>query len=526
MSFISEPTFWQDGAQEIALYGYQDESLRIVGDNFRLPDVTAQILSIPTGGGKTTMGAFLLKQHWEDGKRGMFVVDRISLLGQTSETFDLYGIPHGVIQSGHPRCHPGERIQIASIHTLARRGWPAPLDLIISDEQHVCYKTMLTKIARKDTKVLGLTATPFTRGLGKHFQKLVNVTTTNKLIDEGVLCPFKVWAAKEPDMQGVKTDKFGEWEEKETSKRAVRIVGDVVKEYQDKGEGGKAIAFGVDVAHCEEMQRQFLSAGISAALYTYLTGPDERDYLIGKNGEFRKPNSSVRVLISVAALSRGFDVPDVSVIIMCRPLRNSFMEFIQVMGRGLRAYPGKHFVRILDLAGNFLRHHAAMLDFFEEGATELDDGKPKPKTASAKAERKPVKCPKCFYLPVVGACCPACGHMLPPKKAASHLEGILQEFDFGSAKRWTKAEKVTLYGELQFIAKKNGYRIDWVRRKWVARKYRLITGVSPQGVRGCDIAPSAATLALVAALTVKPKEKPVAGILAQSQAVLAADLFG
>lgn len=342
MSFISEPGFFDryDDAEEISLYGYQEESVQRVRDNFRKPDVHAQILSIPTGGGKTTVGAHLLKQCFEKGRRGMFVVDRISLLGQTSSTLDRYGVPHGVIAAGHPRYRPGELIQVASIHTLARRGWPSPLDLIINDECHVSYSSMLKKIARKDTKTLGLTATPFTRGLGKHYQEIVNVTTTNKLIKEGVLCPYKVWASAEPDMTGAKVV-AGEWTDEEASTRATKIIGDVVKEYREKVGDGKAVAFGVDVAHCEEMQRQFLKAGVNASLYTYLTPDEEREMLIGREGEFRKPDSAVRVLISVAALSRGFDVPDLSAIIMCRPLKNSFMEFLQVIGRGLRAHPSK-----------------------------------------------------------------------------------------------------------------------------------------------------------------------------------------
>lgn len=493
--FVSEPEFFQGDAEDIPLYDYQQESVQRVRDNFRKPNVHAQILSIPTGGGKTHVGAHLLKQCFEKGKRGMFIVDRISLLGQTSRTLDRYGVTHGVIAAGHPRYRPGELIQVASIHTLARRGWPSPVDLIISDEQHVLYRAMMNKIARKDAKILGLTATPFTRGLGKHFQEIVNVTTTNKLIAQGVLCPFKVWAAAEPDMTGAKVV-AGEWTDEEASKRATKIVGDVVKEYLEKGDGGKAVAFGVDVPHCEEMQRQFLAAGVNACLYTYLTPDEEREMLIGELGEFRKPDSVVRVLISVAALSRGFDVPDISVVLMCRPLRKSFMEFLQVIGRGLRASPGKSHCRILDLAGNFMRHYPAMMEFFEEGALSLDDGKPKPKATSVPKEKKPKKCPKCSFVFGAGSHCPSCGYIFVSRSTVEHEAGSLSEFDGAHAVKMDREAKMKLFSELRYICHRKGYKDGWA-----SHAYRNITGVWPGFKRTDDtLPPSAATLRAVQAI--------------------------
>jgi type I site-specific restriction-modification system R (restriction) subunit len=42
----------------------------------------------------------------EKGNRASFVVDRLSLIQQTSDTFDRYGLDHGVIQGGHERWRP------------------------------------------------------------------------------------------------------------------------------------------------------------------------------------------------------------------------------------------------------------------------------------------------------------------------------------------------------------------------------------------------------------------------------------
>ena len=51
-------------------------------------------------------------------------MDRLSLIQQTSDTFDRYGIDHGVIQGEHERFQPELPIQICSVQTLGRRTWP------------------------------------------------------------------------------------------------------------------------------------------------------------------------------------------------------------------------------------------------------------------------------------------------------------------------------------------------------------------------------------------------------------------
>lgn len=45
----------------------------------------------------------------------------------------------------------------------------------------------------------------WTRGLGKHFQKLIIGATTQDLIEEGMLSPFRVFAPSSPDLSGVRT---------------------------------------------------------------------------------------------------------------------------------------------------------------------------------------------------------------------------------------------------------------------------------------------------------------------------------
>ena len=221
--------------QDSNLYAFQAESVERLRENIR-GGIKNQVLSAATGSGKTVIGAYLLRECNNKMRHGIFVADRIQLIDQTSAVLDLYGIPHGVIQAQHWRYRPWERIQVASAATLERRTWPESTNLIIVDECHSVRKQVVTRITKRDCITLGLTATPFTKGLGKIYDAIVTVTTTNKLIAEKFLAPFRVFAASEPDMQGVKVV-AGEWEEEETVKRAMPIIGDIVAEYLKHGEG-------------------------------------------------------------------------------------------------------------------------------------------------------------------------------------------------------------------------------------------------------------------------------------------------
>lgn len=381
------------------------------------------LIVAPTGGGKTVIASALMEMVNSKGNKANFVVDRLSLINQTSETFFRYGLNHGVIQSEHPNYRPSLSLQVCSVQTLSRRGWPAS-NVDVFDEAHVLHATHKARMESNSTVVLGLTATPFTKGLGKWFDAVINVTTTRKLIEAGWLSPYRVFSCVEPDMNGVKVV-AGEWEREETQKRALEVVGDVVAEYIKHGENRKFICSAVDTAHVEELQRQFLAAGINVATYTYKDSEDDRADV---TAEFRKPDSLIRGLITVTAASRGFDIPDVSCVIMARPLRKSLAEHIQLLGRGLRIAEGKKDCLVLCHSGNMVRFWQDCEEFFDFGMDELDDGKPKDKKkAEKKPDAEPVKCPTCRHVHKPMPFCPACGHEYPKRQAVQHVPGTLKE---------------------------------------------------------------------------------------------------
>lgn len=469
-------------ARKIELWPWQHEAVDGLRRKIETGDKSLILVS-PTGSGKTITAAYLIRQCWEKGLRAAFVADRISLIDQTSATFDTYGIPHGVIQADHWRWRPWEKIQVASAQTLARRKWPDDLALIVVDEAHTIHTSTAKRIAQRDCVVIGLTATPFTKGLGQHYHSLVTVRTLNQLTADGYLAPFKVWSPSEPDMTGAKVV-AGEWTEKEVESRAMPIVGDIVTEYLAHAAGKKFIAFGASVAHCEEIHRQMTAAGVKCGLYTYQTGDTERSEMVK---EFSKRDSYLDGLISVAALAKGFDNPGVEVVIMARPLRSSLTEHVQILGRGLRRDPNnpEKVCIVLDHAGNMRRFWSRMHDFFEHGASGLDMGHRAEKKKPEAREVEPLKCPKCSHLHDPRPVCPMCGHEYPRRSGIEHVAGKLSPLT--GLPDGSGEDRQSVYSQLLAIGRARGYKPGWAGRQF---KHRF--GTYPHGLDEVEMEPTPA----------------------------------
>ncbi len=446
-----------------------------------------QMLMSSTGSGKTFLGLRIIHEALKKGKRAIFVCDRRSLIEQTSAVADSYGLSaHGVLMANHNRYDPSLPFQIASAQTLARRQWPAA-DVIVIDEAHTQLKVWTEHIQNTDAAVIGLSATPFSSGLGKLFSNLVNATSMHALTESGVLVPMRVFSCSKVDMRGADTS-GGEWTDRAAQDRGMAIVGDVVTEWHRFAADRKTIVFGATIAHCEEMARQFNDSGVMAACFTSDTDQSERDMLLT---EYRKPDSALRVLISVEALAKGFDVPDVSCVCDVRPLRKSLSTAIQMWGRGLRSSTetGKVDCYLLDFAGNIIRFADDFSRIYYNGLDELDAGEKLDKSIRRDDEEKPEgkSCPQCGYKPC-GKRCVSCGFERQTRSEIEHEAGVMQEVRIGKTKY--ADDKRHLWE--QCVTYSRGRSTPEKQRGRASNIYRDITGEWPSGEWSFDGTPSVA----------------------------------
>jgi superfamily II DNA or RNA helicase len=418
-----------------------------------------QMVMAPTGSGKTYIGLNAIQQALVKGRRAVFVCDRIPLINQTSAAADRYGLSaHGVIQADHWRTDPSYPFQIASVQSLSPNSLP-PADLIVVDEAHTQHKTWVNWVAKTPASVILLSATPFSKGLGKIASNLVMAGTMDELTRDGVLVPMRVLRGTPIDMTGAATAN-GEWTDEAAAERGMQIVGDVVVEWMRHGENRKTICFGANIEHCEVLLEQFTKAGVQAALYTGHTKTEDRERLVA---EFAKPDAecTLRVLISVEALAKGFDQPDVGCIIDCRPMRKSLSTVIQMWGRAARSFtcPITGFVKedfiLLDHSGNTLRFAESFEEIYYNGLEKLDDGEkldsevrkePPPESKEKKG------CPKCGFQPFAKHCM-RCGFEIKPESQIEHAPGVMQEVQLGRQKKLVNAQD--LFNQCMAYARKN-----------------------------------------------------------------------
>lgn len=435
-----------------------------------------QAVMAPTGAGKTYLGMRIIHEALLRGNSAIFMCDRTTLIQQTSAVADHYGLSaHSVLQASHWRYSKDSKFQIASCQTLARRGWP-DADVIVIDECHTLYKAWTDHVQTCRAKVIGLSATPFSPGMGKIFTNLVNAATMRDLTKIGVLVPMRVMSCTKVDMRDAETS-GGEWTDHAAEERGMQIIGDVVTEWAKFAGNRKTIVFGATIAHCEAMTRQFNEAGIMAATFTSDTSAEERAILLK---EYSKVDSALRVLISVEALAKGFDVKDVGCVCDCRPLRKSLSTAIQMWGRGLRSSPetGKEDCLLLDFSGNIVRFQDDYSDIFYNGLDALDAGEKLDRVIRKDDEEKPEgkPCPQCGYKPV-GKRCVACGWTRSSQSLITHEAGEMVEFKVGKT---SVGDKQRVWAEAVTLCR--GFGKPETADKRAAHLYRSITGVWPRGL--------------------------------------------
>lgn len=409
------------------------------------------ILMAGTGFGKTILAAQIIKSVLDKDKSVVFIVDRIVLANQTSDVLRKYGIPHGVIQAKNERFDISQKAQVCSIQTLKLRGCPKA-DVYIIDEIHCLYDEHI-KIMNDnpDAFILGLTATPYTKGLGRYFGKHIEPVPVKRLIEEKYLVPFDIYGPTVADLSKLKVI-AGEFTERSLSDAydKVDIVGDVVKTWQRLTPNRKTIVFGVNVAHIKHLVTQFEAAGISACELNYRQTDEEREEALRSFVD-----GSTTVLCSVEVATKGFDVPNVEVVVMAVATK-SMIKWTQTTGRALRVYPGKEKAYILDLGGN-----AERLGFPDDYEfISLDMGRKKKKSEQEADIVLPKKCPSCDFIKPIGVrTCPACGFTPEFKKDVAVEDGKLEKLKRKARSEYTLQQKQSFLAQLNTYAAEKGMKM-------------------------------------------------------------------
>ena len=446
---------------------YQEDALQAIRQTVG-QGVRRLVCQAPTGSGKTLVAATIVQGALRKSNRLAFVVSSLSLIDQAVEMFWAEGIKDvGVIQQEHQLTDWSKPVQVCSIDTIRSRKAYPQAQVLVFDECHRLTKAHIRWMQDPDWQnvpIIGLSATPWTKGLGKYFESLLIMSTTTELIELGFLSKFRVMAADHPDLTGVKTVR-GDYHEGQLAEvmNQAKLTANIVETWRTQWNQDKTLLFGVDCAHAQQLQARFNEAGISCGYQDAYTTDKERREIKRKfhNGEYR-------IVANIATLTTGVDW-DVRCLVLARPTKSE-MLFVQIVGRALRTAPGKDYALILDHTDTTLRlgfvtdiHH----DTLDDGKID-ESAKPLPPL--------PKPCPKCAYLiPPRVMVCPYCGF---DKKVESKLferEGELIEIDPNGRPKhkrdaraypYSYAEKRMFYAQLKTYGLTREFKPGWAKANY------------------------------------------------------------
>jgi hypothetical protein len=207
-----------------------------------------------------------------------------------------------------------------------------------------------------DYRMQGLKVVPLTQ-CGLFDARVYDLTSGrnfNRLVREGYLSPIVAPALRFPqiDLEGVKT-KGGDFDEEELAKRAMAVTREAVEVALAHAPDRKHwMWFAVSIEHAHMIERALVEAGETT---TVIHGQLEKSERVTGIDEYLRKET--RHIVSVAMLTTGFNAKFVDCLVSLRPTR-SLVLWRQIVGRGMRPYPGKENCLVLDAGANFSRHGA------------------------------------------------------------------------------------------------------------------------------------------------------------------------
>ena len=125
------------------------------------------------------------------------------------------------------------------------------------------------------------------------------------------------------------------------------FISQQIEKHRPSGQKLKALAFCRNIQHARMM-----AENLSDYYHTaFLSGKNKTGERIRAYNDLQSDNKELEILFAVDILNEGVDIPGVNMVLFLRPTESSTI-FIQQLGRGLRKYPNKSFVTILDFIGN------------------------------------------------------------------------------------------------------------------------------------------------------------------------------
>lgn len=322
---------------------------------YRDTGVKKALIISATGSGKTYLAAFDARNF--GAKRLLYIVHRESILKDAKESFvKVFGAERTYgFYTGNENSLEADFI-FATSNMLGRHldsFKKDEFDYIIYDEVHHVVAETGKKIFEyfEPEFILGLTATPERMDNQDIFtlfdQNVPFELRLRDAINNDLVVPFHYYGIRDQLVDYSSKDKMT-IAKNIAEQNNIEFIKSQIEKYRKPGEKLKCIAFCTNIQSCRLMAEELYEKGYHTIS---LTGINDTGVRIKAFKDLQDENNLLEIICTVDILNEGVDIPQVNMVLFLRPTESQTV-FIQQLGRGLRKYPGKDYVTVLDFIGN------------------------------------------------------------------------------------------------------------------------------------------------------------------------------
>lgn len=317
------------------------------------------LLISATGTGKTYLSAFAVKKS--NPKRLLFLAHREQILKQACKTFAqiIPDIQYGILSANHKDFHKPylfSTINMLNKEENLTQFAPTHFDYIIIDETHRAGASSYLKILNyfQPQFLLGMTATP-ERTDGFDIYQLFDHNIAyeirlNQAMQENLLCPFHYFGITDITVDNQEINDNSTFNDLTADARVTHIINQS-QYYGFSGERLRGLIFCSQIEEAQILSQKFNERGFNTIALSGKDSQETRTNAIHKL-EQKERSTGLDYIFTVDIMNEGIDIPAINQIIMLRPTKSAII-FVQQLGRGLRKYPQKDYVVILDFIGNY-----------------------------------------------------------------------------------------------------------------------------------------------------------------------------
>ena len=316
-----------------------------------------------TGSGKTYLSAFDAKIA---SKKFLYIVHRNPILNKSMESFEAVMEGTKTIAKYDPVLNDLTADCIfVTIQTISKEDVLAKIprdwfDYILIDEVHHAGAPTYQRVINyfKPKFLLGMTATP-DRTDDYDIYKLFNYNIAydirlKEAMEYKLICPFHYFGISDLTFDQAPENDKTKFLKTEMNQRIDHIL-ENAEYFGYCGDRLKGLVFCRDLKEAEDYSREFNRRGYKTEWVSGMMDKNLVETCIERL-EADEGTNLLDYIFTADLFNEGVDIPAINQVIMLRPTESPII-FIQQLGRGLRHYPGKEYVVILDFIGNYEKNY-------------------------------------------------------------------------------------------------------------------------------------------------------------------------